>query len=98
MRSKALPKQLDGGTKKVRWTFFARALNPKKRGRNQTLRVTDFCLSAQWLIGTTPTYGTCTSYSTVRGQDYEIETAFTDFCLSAQWLIGTTPTYGTRTS
>ncbi|KXT87053.1 hypothetical protein SPADD19_01394 [Streptococcus parasanguinis] len=37
-------------------------------------------------------------YSTVRGQDYEIETASTDFCLLAQWLIGTTPTYGTRTS
>ncbi|RSJ97293.1 hypothetical protein D8785_05325 [Streptococcus australis] len=35
MRNKDLPKKLGGGTKKVLWTFFARALNPKKRGRNQ---------------------------------------------------------------
>lgn len=27
--ARPLPDQLSGGTKKVRWTFFARALNPK---------------------------------------------------------------------
>ena len=58
--SKALPKQLCGGTKKVLWTFFARALNPKSEEEIETAS-TDFCLSAQWLIGTTPTYGTRTS-------------------------------------
>jgi len=35
--ARPLPNQLCGGTK------------TEKRGRNQTLRVTDFCLSAQWL-------------------------------------------------
>jgi len=55
-----LPNQLGGGTKKVLWTFFARALNPKSEEEIETAS-TDFCLSAQWLIGTTPTYGTRTS-------------------------------------
>ena len=41
--------------------LFCPSLKIEKRGRNQTPRVTDFCLSAQWLIGTTPTCGTRTS-------------------------------------
>ena len=49
MRSKALPNQLGGGTKKVLWTFFARALNPKSEEEIETAS-TDFCLLAQWLI------------------------------------------------
>ena len=45
-----LPNQLGGGTKKVRWTFFARALKPKSEEEIETAS-TDFCLLAQWLIG-----------------------------------------------
>ena len=92
--ARPLPNQLCGGTKKVLWTFFARALKSKSEVeiklfellisvsrhsgwltalepfgsssslincvgaglRNQTLRVTDFCLSTQWLIDGTRTF------------------------------------------
>ena len=40
--------------------FFARALKPKSEVEIETAS-TDFCLLAQWLIGTTPTCGTRTS-------------------------------------
>ena len=47
--ARPLPNQLGGGTKKVLWTFFARALNPKSEEEIETAS-TDFCLSAQWLM------------------------------------------------
>lgn len=49
MRSKALPNQLCGGTKKVLRTFFARALKPKSEVEIETAS-TGFCLLAQGLI------------------------------------------------
>ena len=55
MRSKDLPHQLGGGTKKVLWTFFARALKPKSEVEIETAS-TDFCLLAQWLIDGTRTF------------------------------------------
>ena len=49
MRSKTLPHQLGGGTKKVLWTFFARASKSKSEEEIETAS-TDFCLLAQGLI------------------------------------------------
>ena len=47
--ARPLPNQLCGGTKKVLWIFFARALNQKSEEEIETTS-TDFCLLAQWLI------------------------------------------------
>jgi len=44
-----------GGTKKVLWTFFARALKSKSEEEIETAS-TDFCLLAQWLIDGTRTF------------------------------------------
>lgn len=43
-----LPNQLGGGTKKVRWTFFARALKPKSEVE---IKLFELPISVSWRSG-----------------------------------------------